>query len=259
MYQRELEIMIEAAKKSREFILEVYHEDFKVEIKDDESPVTKADKGADMMISRLLKEHFPNYSLLTEESTDDLARLNNDYVFVVDPVDGTEDFIHRNDEFTTNIALVYKHEVVAGVVSIPARNEIYYASKGDGAYYLDAEGKVSKIHVNDKVDGLTQYISRFHSDESEMKMMEDHPQIIKRVKQGSSIKACLIAKGDGEVYYRFTPHTKEWDIAAFDIVVKEAGGLILKPNGEAITYNRKDVYNREGFVVLNRIENLFKK
>ncbi len=258
MYNQELKVMLEACKMAREHILKVYHEDFKVEIKEDKSPVTKADKGADMIISKHLKENFPHYALLTEESLDDKNRLKNDYVFIVDPVDGTEDFIHRNDEFTTNIALAYRGEIVAGVVAIPAKNELYYATKGDGAYYIDSNNQKTKIHVNDKLTDLTQYISRFHADLRELNLKEHYPQITRLVKSGSSIKACLISKGEGEVYYRVTPHTKEWDIAAFDIIVKEAGGVILKPDGKKITYNREDVYNREGFVVLNRIENLFK-
>mgnify|MGYP005762245885 CR=1 FL=1 len=127
MWEKELDVMIEAGRKAREIILNIYQKPFDIEIKKDNSPVTLADKEADKFISNYLKERFPSYSFLTEESIDDLHRLDNDYCFIVDPVDGTQDFCARNGEFATNIALSYKHEIVVGVVVIPCENKIYYA------------------------------------------------------------------------------------------------------------------------------------
>ena len=175
MWEQELKIMIEAGKKAQKKILEIYHQPFAVEIKSDNSPVTEADKQADKMISKILKENFPNYALLTEESTDDLSRLENDFCFIVDPVDGTKDFCAKNDEFATNIALSYKHEIVVGVVIIPAKGDIYYAIKGEGAYHLYPNGKVERIHVNDKKENLILLTSRFHSTEYEKNLpLIDH-------------------------------------------------------------------------------------
>ena len=146
MFEKELEIALLACKEAMKNIMKYYNAGFHVEIKSDESPVTEADKTSDVLIKEIISKEFPNYSFLTEESDDDLSRLDNDYVFIVDPVDGTKDFIARDDEFTTNIALAYKNEVVAGVISIPASGEIYYASKGDGAYYL-SNGVSTKINI----------------------------------------------------------------------------------------------------------------
>ncbi|MBE6142968.1 MAG: 3'(2'),5'-bisphosphate nucleotidase CysQ [Erysipelotrichaceae bacterium] len=260
MFKKELEKMIEACQKAKVEIMKIYNQGFDVEIKDDDSPVTLADKTADKMIKEILQKEFPSYAFLTEESEDDLSRRSNDYLFVVDPVDGTKDFVAKDDMFTTNVALVYKEEVVAGVVYVPARDEYYFALKGQGAYYCKEGQEPIKIHVNDKLDNLTMLISVFHTTEKERIIIEDHKDKITTVeKYGSAIKACRIAQGLAEVSFRLGSGTKEWDTAASQIVVLEAGGVFAKPDLTPITYNRVDVYNREGFVVLNRKENLLIK
>jgi len=255
MWEKELQAMLEAGKLAREKILEIYNQGFEIEIKSDNSPVTLADKTADKFISNYLHERFPSYAILSEESEDDKSRLDNDYCFIIDPVDGTQDFCAKNGEFATNIALSYKHEIVAGVIVIPASGDIYYAIKGKGAYHLK-DNNFKRIHVNDKTDNLTMFVSRFHSGEYEKKL----PSIDKRIKNvvphGSSLKACLIAEGLGEVHYRLNEGTKEWDIAPIDLLVKEAGGYFIKPNGESYKYNRDDVYNHEGYVIANRLDNI---
>ena len=256
MWEKELASMLEAGALAREKILEIYKLDFAVEIKDDASPVTIADKSADMIISSYLKERFPAYAFLTEESEDNKARLSNDFVFIVDPVDGTKDFIAKNDEFATNIALVYKHEVVVGVIVIPATNDVYYAIKGQGAYHKYPDGTIKQIHVNDKVDDLTLFTSRFHSTDFEKKLPTLDPRIKHVQTRGSSIKACHIAEGLGELHYRTSAGTKEWDIAPLDLLIYEAGGVFIKPDGTRYTYNRVDVYNREGYIIANRLDNI---
>ena len=256
MWEKELNAMIEAGLLAREKILEIYKLDFEVEIKEDASPVTLADKTADMMISSYLKERFPDYAFLTEESEDDRSRLDNDYVFIVDPVDGTKDFVAKNDEFATNIALAYKHEVVVGVIIIPATNDVYYAVKGQGAYHKYPDGKIVKIHVNDKEDDLTLFTSRFHSTDFEKNLPTLDPRIKHVQTRGSSIKACHIAEGLGELHYRTSNGTKEWDIAPLDLLIHEAGGVFIKPDGTRYTYNREDVYNRDGYIVANKLENI---
>ncbi|MGN1296041.1 MAG: 3'(2'),5'-bisphosphate nucleotidase CysQ [Bacilli bacterium] len=257
MYQKELVACLQAAKMARTKIMEVYNRPFEVEIKSDDSPVTEADKEADRIIKEYLSKEFPSYAFLTEESCDDLSRRENDYLFIVDPVDGTKDFVAKDNEFTTNIALAYQGEVVLGVVSIPATKEIYYAVKGQGAYYLQDGENPHLIHVNDKVNDLTILTSRFHVTAKENEIIEQNKEKISKVRRcGSSIKACLIARGEGEVSFRLGSGTKEWDTAASQIIVEEAGGIFAKPDLSKITYNRLDVYNREGFVVLNRKENI---
>ena len=255
MWEEQLNAAIEAGVKAIEGILKIYNTNFDVEIKDDNSPVTLADKNADKVIREYLHQKYPTYAFLTEESTDDLSRLENDYVWIVDPVDGTKDFVARDGGFTTNIALAYKHEAVVGVVVVPLTGEIYYAAKGLGAFYRH-NGVTTPMHVNDKTDNLIVYRSVFHSKPEEEALFVKYKDKISKVeKWGSALKPCRIAQGLGELTYRLSDGTKEWDTAASQVIVEQAGGIFLKPNKERIMYNRVDVHNREGYVICNRIEN----
>ena len=255
MWEEQLNAAIEAGVKAIEGILKIYNTDFDVEIKDDNSPVTLADKNADKVIREYLHEKYPDYAFLTEESIDNKERLNNDYVWIVDPVDGTKDFVARRGEFTTNIALAYKHEAVVGVVVIPLTGEIYYAAKGLGAFYRH-NGKTERIHVNDKLEGLTVLKSVFHTKPNEEAVYEKYKDRIAKIeKWGSAIKACRIARGLGELSLRLNDGTKEWDTAASQVVVEQAGGIFLDTKGQRIMYNREDVHNRIGYVICNRKEN----
>lgn len=256
MYSKELNAAIEAALRAKDEILKVYHQSFEVEIKEDDSPVTIADKRADEIIRAYLSSIFPTHAFLTEESEDNLDRLNNDYVWIVDPVDGTKDFIAKDDEFTTNIALAYKHEIVVGVICVPAKDELYFASKDSGAFFLK-DGVKTQIFANKKTDNLTCLTSVFHMNKEEEDLIEKHKDKICYVsKAGSSLKACYIASGKAELSYRMSPNTKEWDTAASEIIISESGAVMVKPDLVKMTYNRKDVYNREGYIIANIIENV---
>ena len=258
MFERELEVAINAVNSVRELILEIYNSsDFGVEIKEDNSPVTKADKAADKKIREILSTAFPLYSLLTEESVDDKSRLQNDYVWIVDPVDGTKDFVAKNGEFTVNIGLSYKHKAVLGVILVPVTGEIYYAVEGQGSFYLkNKDATPIRIHCNDKIKDVTTLVSNFHSNQTEMDMIAKHSDIIKHQRKlGATLKGCAIAKGEAEMSYRFSSNTKEWDTCAMQVIVEEAGGYLLKFDGTPICYNRKDVYNKDGYIICNRKEN----
>ena len=255
MWEEQLNAAIEAGVKAIKGILEIYNTNFDVEIKDDNSPVTLADKNADKVIRKYLHNKYPEYAFLTEESTDNLERLNNDFVWIVDPVDGTKDFVAKDGGFTTNIALAYKHEAVVGVVVVPLTGEIYYAAKGLGAFYRH-QGITKRIHVNDKLDNLIVYKSVFHSTKQEEAMFEKYKDKIAKIeKWGSALKPCRIAQGLGELTYRLTDGTKEWDTAASQVIVEQAGGIFLDTKGQRIMYNREDVHNRIGYVICNRKEN----
>lgn len=257
MWEKELKAAIEAGEKAKIKVMEIYEKGFDVEIKEDDSPVTIADKTADKIIRDYLKSLFPKYAFLTEESEDNKERLKNDYVWIIDPIDGTKDFVAKDGQFTINIALAYKHEVVVGVVIAPAIDEMYFASKGNGAFYQKVGQKPVKIHVNDKIDDLTVLTSVFHFNKEEAALIEKHSDRIKHImKKGSSLKPCAIAHGLAEITYRMSPNTKEWDTAACQMVVEEAGGLFVEPDGKRILYNREDVYNRNGYIVTNRKENI---
>ncbi len=249
-YKKELETAIFAAKKAQNVILEVYHKNFEVKLKEDKSVVTEADLKSNQLIRKILADTFPTYSILSEETNDDLTRLDNDYCWIVDPLDGTKDFVNHTNEFSINIALCYKHEIVVGVIAIPCKNLIYYASKDNGSYKL--EGNVlTRIFVSDKKDNLDLLVSNFFFKDEELEKIPNR-QLIKNVTHcGSSYKACKIAEGIADLNIKFDPATKEWDTAPSDIIVKEAGGIMCDLYGDLINYNRKDFVNRNGYIICN--------
>lgn len=256
LYLKELNKMLEVAKTASKLVLDVYYKDFEVEIKEDNSPVTMADKKADDLIRNELSKEFPNYAFLTEEHKDNLERLNYEYVFIVDPVDGTEDFVHKDDEFSINIALSRNHEIVASVTAIPAYNLIYYALKNFGAYKLDLNSNLTtRIFVSSRRNNLICLTSRYHLYEDETELINRHSDKIVNVKKaGSAYKACLIAEGKADITYRLHKGTKERDTASFTLLVKEAFGIVLDLNKKEIKYNRENPYN-ENYIVVNSIDN----
>jgi len=257
MYEKELTSMLKAAFDAEKKILEVYHTSFAVEIKSDDSPVTAADKGADALIREELHKSFPAYAFLTEESKDDLSRLTNDYVFIVDPVDGTKEFVARNGEFCTNIALVYQHEAVVGVINVPLRQTVYYAIKGQGAWKKEKGKPAVLLHVSDRDTDLIAFKSLSFFNDKEKALLDKHADRIAKIEGvGAALKFCGIAEGIGDVSYRESPNTKEWDIAAGTVILKEAGGFILKHDLSEYSFNREDVYNREGYVLANKKSNI---
>lgn len=252
-YNEELKVALDATKVAHKIIMEIYeNEDFKTEIKDDDSPVTQADLKANEYICHTLLENFKDYGLLSEELSDSKERLNKEYVWVVDPIDGTKDFIAKTGEFTVNIGLIYNHEVILGVIGVPAKDEIYYAVKGQGTYLLK-DNKVERLFVSNCDENLVQMHSRFHFSKSEQEYFDDHPEISELKEAGSAYKACLVASGKAHVYLKNSKGTKEWDVAPSSIIVKEAGGFFGLPNGEEMKFNRENVYNESGFIILNKL------
>ena len=148
MYEKELSICKDIVLAASEEILKVYNTDFNVEKKDDESPVTKADIEANKVIVSILKNEF-DYLIVSEESLNHQQYCDEEYCFIVDPIDGTREFIKKNGEFTVNIALLHKNELVVGVVYAPVLKELYYAVKGQGAF-LEKNGKVKNLSISIK-------------------------------------------------------------------------------------------------------------
>lgn len=251
---KELELAINLAQKAGQKIMEVYNRSYEVEYKDDDSPLTEADKAANKIIVPALKDNFPQYAILSEESKDDRSRLENDWCWVVDPLDGTKEFIKRNGEFTVNIALSYQQRVVLGVIYVPVSGELYYASKDQGAYYKSKDDQEPRqIKVSNRTEDIRLVMSRSHASEKLQNLIDKHS--IKQVRRaGSSLKGALIARGEAEVYYRFNP-TMEWDTAAMQCIVEEAGGIFRQMDGAEMLYNRENSVNEKGFYVVNREEN----
>jgi 3'(2'), 5'-bisphosphate nucleotidase len=252
-WNKELEIAKEAAIEAGKAILEIYNNhDYDVEYKADNSPLTKADKRANNIITEKLSKQFPNYAILSEEEKDNRSRLKNDYCFIVDPLDGTKEFIKRNGQFTVNIALAYKGKSVMGAIYVPVSGELYYASEGEGAY-LNNGISDKRISVSSKMEDIRVVISSSHGCEQMNRMIKKN-NLKNYVKMGSSLKGCLIAKGEAEIYYRFNP-TMEWDTAAMQCIVEEAGAIFRQMDDSLMRYNREDSLNSKGFYIINRPEN----
>lgn len=247
------------AYESGQIILQIYDEDFEIDYKSDNSPLTKADRLANTHIVSFLKSEYPEYAILAEESIDNDERFSNDYCWIVDPLDGTKEFVKKNGEFTVNIALAHKGKSILGVIYVPVKDEIYYAFRNGGAYtiydYSKDNNQAIKIQVSDNTEELTLLHSRSHKTSIIDNLIENNKEKIKNVLcAGSSLKGCLIAKGEGDIYYRFGP-TMEWDTAAMQCIVEEAGGIFRQMDDSEMTYNRRNILNEKGFYILNRIEN----
>lgn len=257
MYTKELQAAIAASRLASDVIMNIYRDNFAVEIKEDNSPVTIADQTADVTIRDYLAPLFPTYHFLTEEGVDDNKRLSAPYVWIVDPLDGTKNFISKDGEFTVCIALSYNGEIIVGVIAAPVTGAVYYATKGNGAYEVTKDGMTRKLKVSNKTKDITVSVSRHHKRQSEIDYLEKNRDLIaKTVTLGSTLKAIAIARGDIELFYRGSSGTKEWDTAAADLIVREAGGVFTKPNGEHIIYNKEDVRNLDGYIIANKKENI---
>ncbi|MCR4879359.1 MAG: 3'(2'),5'-bisphosphate nucleotidase CysQ [Bacilli bacterium] len=258
MYESELKATLDTIRSAAKIINDgILSSSYQVEEKTDGSPVTSIDKKVDEFIRTSLAKLFPDYGMLTEESKDDLSRFEKEFVWIIDPIDGTEEFIKRQYEFVTNIALCRHHEIVLAVIMEPISKEIYYAIKGEGAYLIKDNVK-TRLHVSNKTSELTCLTSPFHMSLEEKEYLNKHQDKFKNIEyRGAAYKACLIASGQADVSYRLSPYTKEWDTAAPQLIVTEAGGVFLDKYKNEITYNKTDVRNLNGYVILNKIENYF--
>lgn len=253
-----LNVMKQLAVSSGKRIKEVYDDETlfaQVEYKSDNSPLTIADKLSNEIIIKGLREAFPDYALLSEEEKDNQERLHNDYCFIVDPLDGTKEFIKRNGQFTVNIALAYKHRSVMGVIYVPVTGELYYAAKGSGSFLETPDGTRQKLKVSSITD--LSKVRLVMSSSHGCKEMDDLIQkyrFTNFVKMGSSLKGCLVARGDAEIYYRHNP-TMEWDTAAMQCIVEEAGAIFKQMDDAEMLYNRENSLNDKGFYIINHPDN----
>jgi len=230
--------VISIAKLASLEIMRIYNSGyFNIEIKSDDSPVTKADLIANKIIIDELTK-ISDYPILTEESPVDYSiRKNWDRYWLVDPLDGTKDFIAKNGEFTINIALIEKNKPILGVVYIPMSGDVYYAEINKGAYKND-----TKIYNHSTRKDLVGTDSNFHSTKETIEFFKKH-NITNIKKYGSSIKICKLAEGEVDIYPRLNG-TKEWDTAASHIIANEAGcKLIDITTDKELTYNKENIKN----------------
>ena len=239
-----LNIAKEAAKKAGEKILQIYGNEFSVSYKEDKSPLTIADqKSNDIIESYLLKTNIP---ILSEEGklTEYKDRKNWKLLWIVDPLDGTKEFVKRNGEFTVNIALVKNGKPILGVIFVPVKGWLYYGSS-NGSYREIDEKKV-KLPFENKSINFKVVGSRSHQSPETKEYFEDikkRKKNVEIVSMGSSLKICLVAEGSADVYPRFAP-TMEWDTAAGHAIAKHAGKkLIDLQTKKEMIYNRPRLTN----------------
>jgi 3'(2'), 5'-bisphosphate nucleotidase len=243
------EISCDLALQAGLAILKIYNdpEKYSVQYKSNDSPLTIADTIANKIICDGLKNAAPDIPIISEENkqTEWDIRKNWDYVWLVDPLDGTKEFIKHNGDFTVNIALVKDGVPILGVVYIPVTNELYWAYTGSGAWKGCSSDRARQINVSqfalDSV-GIRIVSSRSHCNDETKKYISRYcePELVSR---GSSIKLLMVAEGIADIYPRIAP-TMEWDTAAADIIVREAGGKVLQYGTEhSIVYNKQNLLN----------------
>jgi len=228
-------------------ILRVYNQqEFQIENKADSSPLTEADRLANDTICRSLTAKYPNIPIISEENKMESYQIRKNFqlCWMVDPLDGTKEFIQRNGDFTVNIALIKEGEPILGVVYQPVNGDLYYAVKDTGAFSIQngitTQLKTSPFSINEK--GLKVVASRSHLNKETAEFIDklDEPELIAR---GSSLKFLLLASGQADVYPRLAP-TSEWDTAAAQCILTAAGGIVINvEDGKTMVYNKESLLN----------------
>ncbi len=240
------------ARDAGEAILVVYAQDFEVERKQDHSPVTAADLAAQRVITAGLAELEHVLPVISEEARAAPWSQRREWprYWLVDPLDGTREFVKRNGEFTVNIALIENHEPVLGVVLAPVTGELYAAARGEGAWLQRHAGADwQRIGTRGLPELATVAASRSHGGSAVALLQQLIGDDYTSVPLGSSLKFCLVARGDADVYLR-RGATSEWDTAAAQSVLEEAGGAVLDLNGEPLRYNRGDSLINPEFIAV---------
>lgn len=271
-----LNLAIESAILAGKEILEIYKTDFEVDYKADESPLTMADKEANRVICEYLEK--TGIPILSEENKllPFSVRKTWDELWIVDPLDGTKEFIKKNNEFTVNIALVKNNTPILGVILCPALNVLYFATQSVGGAYCtklspdwvtslpDAEKLIEqgiKLPLQENRNSFVVAGSRSHLNEDTKKFvadLKDQKGEIEFVSKGSSLKLCMIAEGKADIYPRFAP-TSEWDIAAGHAIVELAGGsVIIAETKKTLKYNKENILNPWFLAIRNHELNTIK-
>lgn len=244
-----LKPVVALVKQAGQRILEIYGSDFQVDMKQDQSPLTKADLAANECLIAGLTALRPSHPVISEESEMVPYKDRRAWktCWVIDPLDGTKEFIKRNGEFTVNVALIFEHQPVLGVVYAPVPDLCYFAAEGCGAYKQVGIATPTLIRVKDRLNShITVVGSRSHQSVPLMLYLSrlgDH----QLRPMGSSLKLCLVAEGAADIYPRIGP-TSEWDTAAAHCIVNEAGGRVTDLKGEELHYNARETLLNPSFL-----------
>ena len=247
-----LEPVLEIAQAARHEVLKIYHStDFGIENKEDDSPLTNADRKSHELITESLQRLTPHIPVISEENADhsDPGEIRSTYCWVVDPLDGTKEFVARNGQFTINIALLKGQYPVFGVVDVPEEQAVYWALNDAGAWRRDHQGQ-TKLEGGDLSSTLRVVCSRSHLNSKTQDYLKKLPQH-RLVPMGGSMKFLLIAEGKADLYPRLGP-TMEWDTCAPQIIVEESGGVLINlETGKRMEYRKQGFLNPH-FIVHSR-------
>ena len=247
-----IDAVITISKNAGEAILEIYNSNFDYEIKEDLSPLTQADKISHRVICQMLKSLTPNLPILSEEDSNIPYSIRSNWknYWLIDPLDGTKEFIKRNGEFTVNIALIENNSPILGVIHIPVSEETYWGSYVDGSYYSQKNKTTKKINVSEKTENPIRIVASRSHYNTALDYVLDEIGNFKMITKGSSLKFCLIANGEADIYPRIGL-TSEWDIAAGEAIVKYSGGYMLDIDGNHLRYNHKKDFLNPYFIASN--------
>ena len=246
----ELEKIIDGMVKAGEKILEIYETDFSTEKKEDDSPITQADIESNKILKEVLGE--TGITILSEEDTDDKKRLSEEKVWIVDPLDGTTDFVNRTGEFTIMVGLVENQKSVLGLIYWPIKKKMYLAESGKGAFCYNEEWEKIEVTMMAEMQNCHALVSRHHLSEKEKKLL-DEMEISVVSEMGSSLKVTEIATGNAEVFVTTTDKMKQWDTCASNCIISEAGGKMTDLFGNEFSYNTEVVFHEKGILVTNGI------
>jgi 3'(2'), 5'-bisphosphate nucleotidase len=242
-YGRLLDELAAAARDAGEAILEIVRAGFDVEQKHDSSPVTEADRAAELIILAALARAAPGVPVIAEEEVA-AGRIpaHGDKYFLVDPLDGTKEFVRGGDDYTVNIGLIEGGAPKLGVVFSPACGTLHSGLVGEGAWLEDAQGRRA-IHTRQRGERLVAVASKSHFTQNTADYLEAAVGVCEHVSIGSSLKFCIVAEGEADIYPRLSP-TSEWDTAAGHAVLLAAGGRVDGPDGQPLRYGKSAFLNR---------------
>ncbi len=252
--ERELEITKTIAREAGRILLDIYSGDHNVEWKGYDDPVTAADHAANKFIVAELCRYFPDDGILSEEATDDQARLSKARVWLVDPMDGTKQFIERIGEFAVMIGLAVNGKPELGVVFNPTTNKMYYATTSLGAY-LEEPLTTKRLHVSTTTDPakLVAAMSRSHHS-PKVNAIKQRLGISQQIQSGSvGLKVGLLAEGHAHVYVHLGAKTNQWDTCAPQVILEAAGGRMTDRDGQPLQYNIAEIRNLNGVVASNGV------
>jgi len=246
----ETKLAIDAALKASDAVLNIYNKDFSISLKEDNQPITEADIQSNQIIQKCISSS--RIPILSEESPDNKEkRMDSKKVWIIDPLDGTTDFINKTGEFTIMISLVEKNEPVMGVISHPTENKLYVAQKDQGVYgYYDGNWIKLEVSKTSIISQCRAVGSRFHQSDQEKNFLKIL-DILKFTSRGSSLKVLDISSAKAELYFTTTNKIKQWDTCASNCIIAEAGGKMTDMSGLSLEYNTNIVNHQNGILVTN--------